>query len=126
MPTIRTVTNENFEIFAVTHYDNPFCLSEEEFKRDCSEFTNLKRYLTIHINGDADHLKLLTNKLIIIYNVFLAKAATELIKFKLDEDQYHHINAFLLYLNKPTIGETYNKDIFEQLEVEYGPYIHKV
>ena len=39
----ETITNDNVMMFAIKHYDNPQCESEEEFQDDLKRFKYLKR-----------------------------------------------------------------------------------
>ena len=40
---MNNLTDDNFNLFAARYYDNPHCLSEEEFEDDLKRFRYLKR-----------------------------------------------------------------------------------
>lgn len=112
------LTKENFLIFAARYYDNPFCLTTEEFKSDVFKASVIRKMLTAYALDKASNTKMLINTVISFFNVFDHHAAKELLKFKLDEEQYMLINAILEFLSYPVIDgygmdETYYSKIVE-------------
>lgn len=99
------ISKDNLSLFAAKHYDNPFCLTVEEFNSDVQKFTILKRLLSAYTTNKNVNIQIIMNTTIGIYNVFDHKAATAILEFKLSEDQYALMNSVLLYLRYPLIGQ---------------------
>ena len=99
MKVFDELTNKNFEMFAAHYYDNPECMSVDEFKEDLSRFKYLKRLLRRYEVDDDLQERLILNHLIIIYNVFGIKAANRMIWFKINHEHYHFIKPFLVFLH---------------------------
>ena len=93
------LTDDNFFIFAMKHYDNPSCKGMDEFKDDLKRFSYVKRLLKKHHPGDDLKEKLIVNHLIILYNLFGVKAATKMLFFKIDKQFWGKLKSFLLFLN---------------------------
>jgi len=93
------LTDDNFFIFAMKHYDNPSCKGMDEFKDDLKRFSYVKRLLKKHNAGDGLKEKLIVNHLIIIYNLFGVEAATKMLFFKIDKQFWGKLKSFLLFLN---------------------------
>ena len=93
------LTRKNFELFAAKHYNNPECMDVEEFKDDLSRFKYLKRLLRrFETDGDLQH-RLILNHLIVLYNVFGIEAANQMVWFKINNEHYHYIKPFLVFLH---------------------------
>lgn len=92
------ILNENtFVLYASRYYDNPNCLSEEEFAEDLSRIKYLKKLFYSFKNKDVLRERLIINHLVVLYNVFEARACTRMLFFKLEE--YHDmLTPFLMYL----------------------------
>jgi hypothetical protein len=97
------LTKDNFKLFAAAHYDNPMCLSEDEFHEDLKQLRTVRRMMTRYVNGEESSVRLLVNNVIIFYNCFKHHAATEMIGFQLDENQIGHFNAILKFLSLPML-----------------------
>ena len=105
MKVFDELTNKNFEFFAMQHYDNPECTDIEEFKEDLARFKYLKRlFRRYEVHNDLQE-RLILNHLIVIYNVFGIEAANRMIWFKIDEEHYHYLKPFLIFLNYLDISE---------------------
>ena len=102
---IDKLTPRNFEFFAMQHYDNRECCDIEEFKEDLARFKYLKRlFRRYEVHNDLQE-RLILNHLIVIYNVFGIEAANRMIWFKIDEEHYHYLKPFLIFLNYLDISE---------------------
>ena len=66
----KTLTEENFILFAMKNYDNPSCDSVEEFNSDLNRIKYLKRLLRKCETGEEIKERLILNHLIIFFNVF--------------------------------------------------------
>lgn len=104
------LTKQNMNVFAAKYYDNPFCLTEDEFKSDVFKSSIIKRMLTAYSLDKTTNLKILVNMTISFFNVFEHRAATVMLRAKLSEDQYPMMNSILEYLSLPTI-EGYISDL---------------
>ena len=99
MKIFDELTGENFEFFAMQNYNNNDCCEIEEFREDLARFKYLKRlFRRYEVYGDLQ-VRLILNHIIIIYNVFGLKAASRMIWFKVDEEHYHYLKPFLVFLN---------------------------
>ncbi len=115
MKLFDELTSKNFRMFATQHYNNPECTDVEEFKQDLSRFKYLKRLLTRYeLTGELQE-RLILNHLIVLYNVFGIKACNKMIWFKIEENHYHYIKPFLVYLHY--LPED------EKVDVGMDPYI---
>lgn len=95
---VDKLTEDNFLLFAIHHYDNS-CPSMEEFEEDMKRFLYLKKLLTRYrINGDLRE-RLILNHIIILYNLF-DKAATRMLFYKIDEQNWNTLITFLVYLER--------------------------
>lgn len=99
MKIFDTLTNKNFALFAANHYDNPECVSVEEFKEDLSRFKYLKRLLKRYeVDGDLQE-RLIINHLTVLYNVFGIEPTNKMLLFKIPEYHLTYIKPFMLFLN---------------------------
>ena len=99
MKNFDKLTRRNFKLFAAKHYDNPECLDIEEFNQDLSRFKYLKRLLRRYeLTGDLQE-RLILNHVIILYNVFGIKACNKMMWYKINEEHWHYIKPFLIFLN---------------------------
>lgn len=93
------LTDDNFVIFAMKHYDNPSCKGLDEFKDDLKRFSYVKRLLKKHHAGDGLKERLIINHLIILYNLFGIKATTKMLFFKIEDKYKNKLKSFLIFLN---------------------------
>ena len=105
------LNESNYILFAIKHYENPHCVTREDFDEDVKRFKYLKRLLKRYVRGQHLRTHLIINHLIILYNVF-GEAATPLLFFKLEREYWSILKTILLYLNK------YPLDMMPQLEVD--------
>lgn len=118
MKNFDKLTRRNFKLFAAKHYDNPECLDIEEFNQDLSRFKYLKRLLRRYeLTGDLQE-RLILNHVIILYNVFGIKACNKMMWYKINEEHWHYIKPFLIFLNY--LPEN------EKVEIPMDPYIVEV
>lgn len=95
----QKITNENFLLFAIKHYDNPQCVGEEEFYDDMKRFTYIKKLFSKYDESKILKERLILNHIIIITNLFGVDAGTTLLFFKTDQKYWTYLKTFLLYLN---------------------------
>lgn len=99
------LTEENFVIFAIKHYDNPFCKGMLEFEDDLKKFRYLKRLFRKYTAGKELKERLIVNHLVVIYNLF-GPAATKMLFFKIERRYWPQLKTFLVFLNYMPETET--------------------
>ena len=99
MRLFNELDNSNFELFAAKYYQNPCCLSTEEFYDDLAKFKYVVRLLRRYRDRDSMHERLLLNHITLIYNVFQIQAATRMLFYRVDTDLWPALKTFLVYLN---------------------------
>ena len=116
---IDELNESNYILFAIKHYENPSCMTREDFDEDMKRFKYLKRLLKRYVRGGSLRTHLIINHLIILYNVF-GEAATPLLFFKLEREYWGILKTILIYLNKYPVGMLPNleedPDVQEELE----------
>ena len=80
----------------------------DSFYDDLKRFKYLKRLLKTYLNSGVLKLHLILNHLIIIYNVF-GEAATPLLFYKISEEYWSILKAFMLYMSR--YPEIYNDTV---------------
>ena len=93
------LTEENFTLFAMKHYDNPHCRGVNEFNDDLKKFKYLKRLFRKYRAGGDLKERLILNHIIVIYNLFGVEAASNMLFFKIDKKYWPQLKSFLMYLN---------------------------
>ena len=112
MKLFDKLTSRNFKLFAANHYNNPECISVEEFIEDVSRFKYLKRLLKRYEQSGDLQERLILNHLIVIYNVF-GVDATNMLFLKLHE--FHsYLKPFVEYLNYMPHVLQYDEKIINQ------------
>ena len=94
------LTNGNYMMYALLHYDNPHCKDIKEFFEDIKRIHYVRRLLKRHISDGVLKERIILNHLIIFYNVFDAKAATRILFFKVEKKYHSALKTFLIYINK--------------------------
>lgn len=93
------LTENNFLLFAMHHYDNPQCHSVVEFEEDMKRFLYLKKLFTRYSQNDELRERLILNHIIVLYNIF-GEAATTMLFYKLEEKYWRSLVTFLVYLDR--------------------------
>jgi hypothetical protein len=93
------LNDDNFILFASRHYDNPQCLSVEEFYNDVQRFKYLKRLFRRYTQNDDLQERLILNHLVVLYNVFGVEPANRMMFFRMEEEYLPVVKTFLVYLN---------------------------
>lgn len=94
------LTEDNFVIYAMKHYDNPSCKGLNEFVDDLKRFRYLKRLFRKYKAGNGIKERLIINHIIVIYNLFGQEASTKMLFFKIDKKQWPQLKSFLIFLNR--------------------------
>ena len=93
------LTNDNFLIHAMHHYDNSQCSSIKEFEEDIKRFLYIKKLLLRYKAGGEIKERLVLNHLIVLYNLW-GMETTNMLFFKIDKDLWDTLITFLVYLNR--------------------------
>tara|TARA_B100000287_G_scaffold393345_1_gene406490 strand:- start:598 stop:975 length:378 start_codon:yes stop_codon:yes gene_type:complete len=93
------LSEENFIMYAMKMYNNPQCNTIDEFYEDLERIKYVKRLLYKYINRGILRERLILNHIIILTNLFGARATSKMLFFKLDENMFSALKTFLLYLN---------------------------
>ena len=96
---ITELTNENFLMYAIKHYDNPSCSGLKEFDDDLKRLRYIKRLLGRYKATGSIKERLIINHLVVLYNVFGVDAATNMLFFKIQERFWPQLKPFLVFLN---------------------------
>ena len=119
MKLFESLTEKNFELYAIRNYYNPICVDEEEFYEDLNRFKYIKRLLTRYKESDSPAVNLLLNHIVIILNVFGVDSGIKMLEFKVKKDDWSMIKPFLIYLkvidNTKYIGKPMDPLIVEEL-----------
>ena len=99
MKLFDDLNNKNFELYAAKYYDNPCCLSVEDFHEDLARFKYIVRLLRRYQETGISQERLILNHIISIYNVFDIEAATRMMFYRIDAELWSTLKTFLIYLN---------------------------
>lgn len=92
------LTEDNFVLYAMKHYDNPSCKGLTEFKDDLKRFSYLKKLFKKYQAGDEPRERLILNHVIVLHNLFGINSIPMLF-FKIDSIHWRQLKSFLIYLN---------------------------
>lgn len=93
------ITEDNFLLHAMHHYDNQQCHTLEEFEEDLKRFLYIRKLLNRYKkDGDLKH-RLILNHIIVLYNLF-GDALTDMLFFKVEKEYWPVLITFLVYLNR--------------------------
>jgi hypothetical protein len=92
------LTDENFLLYTIKHYNNPSCTGMKEFQDDVKRFKYIKRLLRKYKKTGEVSEKLILNHIILLYNVFGNFIVPSLF-FKIENEHWSQIKTFLVYLN---------------------------
>jgi hypothetical protein len=96
---VENLTPKNAHLFAALSYDNPQCITSEEFVEDYKRFKYIKRLCRRYAAADRLSERLMLNHLILLTNVFGVTPTVRLLFMKCDDDKsYRVLKPFLVYL----------------------------
>lgn len=98
------LTEENFTLFAIKHYDNPACKGLAEFHDDLKRFRYIKRLFRKQTAGKNIRERLIVNHLVVLYNLFGPEPTTRMLFFKVEKKYWSQLKTFLVFLNIMPIG----------------------
>jgi len=94
------LTDGNYMMYALLHYDNPHCIDITEFFEDVKRLHYIRRLFKRYNEDGVMKERLIINHLIVFYNVFEVKAATRILFFKVEKEYHPVLKTFLVFLNK--------------------------
>ena len=94
------LTNENYLMYALLHYDNPHCVDIKEYFEDVRKLKYIKRLFNRYKEDGVIKERLILNHIISFYNVFDFDAATRLLFFRVGKEYHSLLKTFLVYLNR--------------------------
>jgi hypothetical protein len=93
------LTEDNFEYFAIRHYDDPNCQGLQEFREDMQRFKYLNRLLNKYEECGEMRTNLVLNHIVVLYNIF-NEAATNMLFYRVAEKHWPILVPFLIYINR--------------------------
>tara|TARA_Y100000996_G_scaffold383513_1_gene339511 strand:+ start:920 stop:1309 length:390 start_codon:yes stop_codon:yes gene_type:complete len=106
---IEDLTDKNINAYMIMSYDNPQVSDLEEFEDDVKIPKYIKRLINRYSGVGELKERLILNHIILFYNVFKFEAATRILFFKMDVEDYSILKTFLTYLNyMPEVVEMVN------------------
>lgn len=93
------LSEDNYLVYALKHYNSPECSGMEDFEEDIKRFKYLKRLFRRYERTGVLNDRLILNHLIVLYNV-LDGAATPLLFFKIDRKHWPILKTFLVFINR--------------------------
>lgn len=112
-------TDHEYLEIAMRSYDNPSCITLEEFNKDLNQYIHIKKGVRRY-HQDNTTLRKLVNQVVIYYNCF-GKAGTDLLLYKTHEpDVLEVLIPIILFLGMSnstveTLGIQLNIDTIKQL-----------
>lgn len=111
------LSEDNFVLYAMKHYDNPQCQTVQEFEEDLKKFLYLKKlFARYKKNGDLKE-RLILNHIIVLYNLF-GEALTNMLFFKVEEEHWSALITFLIYLNRVDEKIEYNGLLVSDIPID--------
>lgn len=93
------LTDDNFLIYAMHHYDNTQCHSIEEFEEDLKRFLYLKKLFSRYKKEGELRERLILNHIVVLYNLF-GDATTDMLFYKIEKEYWSMLGTFLIYINR--------------------------
>jgi|TARA_R110002012_G_scaffold296704_3_gene494179 hypothetical protein len=95
----KRLTEENYQIYAMQHYDNQECNSVEDFYEDINRIKYVKRLFRRYVKKDELRERLIINHIVSLSNVFGVEPATRLLFFKIENELWPILKTFLVLLS---------------------------
>jgi hypothetical protein len=111
---MNQLTDDNFLLFAIKHYDNPSCCGMKDLNADLKRIKYVKRLLRRYARTHEISENLLINHLIVLHNLF-GIATVDMLFFKIETIFWPQLKTFLVFLNY--MAET------QMVEIMLDPYL---
>jgi hypothetical protein len=109
------LTEENFVLYAMHHYDNPQCQTIDEFNEDLKRFLYIKKLLYRYAKTGDLKERLILNHIIVLSNLF-GEALCDMLYLKIEKEFWPVITTFLIYLNK--VGERVGNIVISDIPLD--------
>lgn len=119
-----SLDDQSFLDFAMEHYDNPHCTSEEEFKEDLKRIQYIRKLLGRYKEDGDLKERLILNHLIVLFNCFGPKT-THMLFMKLD-DFHPQLAPFISYLNYLPHFIYYRDVVIAKTSLEFDPKVVEI
>jgi hypothetical protein len=96
---LEKLTNDNYIIYAMKHYDNPQCHTLSEFEEDLNKLVYLQRSLSKYKDTNEINERLVLNHIIILFNLF-NEATINILFYKIRPEYWNIIITFLIFLER--------------------------
>lgn len=96
--TVEILTEANFELYCAKAYDVRYYTSPEDLKQDLKRIGYIKKLLIRYAEDGDLKTQLILNHIIVLNNVFGAKATSSILFFKLEE-MFSFVKPFLTFLS---------------------------
>jgi hypothetical protein len=93
------LSKENFLLYAIRNYENPNCMSMNEFQEDLKKIKYIKRLINRYEKTGNIKERLVLNHIIVLCNMFGPQHTTRMLFFKIEKEYWSILKTFLLYLN---------------------------
>ena len=91
----ENLTEKNYILYAMKYYENPQCLSEDDFYDDMKILKYLKRLFNRYALTGELKTRLILNHLIMFTNVFPPNVAARILFLKIEERHWSILKTFL-------------------------------
>lgn len=91
----ENLTEKNYILYAMKYYENPQCLSEDDFYDDLKILKYLKRLFNRYELTGELKTRLILNHLIMFTNVFPPSVAARILFLKIEERHWSILKTFL-------------------------------
>ena len=120
----ENLTNSNYTLYAMKFYDNPQCLSEDDFYNDIKILKYLKRLFNRYNLSGELKTRLILNHLIMFTNVFPPQVASRILFLKIPREHWSVLKTFLDYLNfMPDYLEKINGEFIHNKSIQNNKYV---
>ena len=120
----ENLTNSNYTLYAMKFYDNPQCLSEDDFYNDIKILKYLKRLFNRYNLSGELKTRLILNHLIMFTNVFPPQVASRILFLKIPKEHWSVLKTFLDYLNfMPDYLEKINGEFIHNKSIQNNKYV---
>ena len=92
------LSDDNFLLYAIKSYDNPSCISIEEFYDDLNRIKYIKRLFNKYDLKKSLKDRLLLTHILILNNVFGVEACSRILFFKIEPRYHSYLKTFLYFL----------------------------
>jgi len=105
----QNLTEDNVLLYAMHIYDNPQCLSVDEFHDDFNRIKYIKRLFSRYKLNNELKERLIINHMIVLSNMFGVAGTVRLLFLRIDPVFYNILKSFLVFLEyMPEVVEGIN------------------